>query len=111
VAKAAPEDAAARLNLGLIALKLEWFAEAAEELEAAVRLRPDDRRATSYLAYAYAKLGRAPEAARAFRSAGQPELAAEIEGRLTTPAAGRASRGRGGQQARHAARVRWGGPR
>src|SRR5688572_4279548 len=41
VVDAAPDDAAARLNLGLIALKLERFEEAAEELAAAVRLRPD----------------------------------------------------------------------
>ena len=34
----APEDYAVRLNLGLIALKMEFFSEAALELEAAVRL-------------------------------------------------------------------------
>jgi tetratricopeptide (TPR) repeat protein len=85
VAQAAPDDAAARLNLGLIALKLEWFSEAAEELEAAVRLRADDRRALSYLAYAYARLGRTADAAQAFRRAGQPELAAELDGRVPVP--------------------------
>jgi tetratricopeptide (TPR) repeat protein len=85
VAQAAPEDAAARLNLGLIALKLEWFSEAAEELEAAVRLRAGDARALSYLAYAYARLGRTADAAQAFRRAGQPELAAELDGRLPAP--------------------------
>src|SRR5262245_64168186 len=40
-----PDDPAVRLNLGLIALKLEWFAEAVPELEAVTRLRPDDLRA------------------------------------------------------------------
>lgn len=81
VAQAAPEDATARLNLGLIALKLEWFAEAVQELEAAVRLRADDQRTLGYLGYAYARLGRSSDAADTFRRAGQPDLAAELEGR------------------------------
>jgi hypothetical protein len=87
VVEAAPEDAAARLNLGLIALKLERFVEAAEELEAAVRLRPDDTRAHGYLGHAYTRLGRSAEAGRAFRQAGQPELAAEAAPEPEPPAA------------------------
>jgi tetratricopeptide (TPR) repeat protein len=83
-AAAASDDAAIRLNLGLIALKLESFPEAAEELEATVRLQPDDRRAWSYLGYAYAKSGSPMQAATAFRRAGQHELAAEME-RAATP--------------------------
>ena len=63
VTAAAPGDAAARMNLGLIALKLERFEEAAAELETALRLRPDDQRAQSYLSYALGRL--APESARA----------------------------------------------
>jgi tetratricopeptide (TPR) repeat protein len=59
VTAAAPGDAAARMNLGLIALKLERFEEAAAELETALRLRPDDQRAQSYLSYALGRL--APE--------------------------------------------------
>jgi Flp pilus assembly protein TadD/uncharacterized protein (AIM24 family) len=81
VVQDAPEDAAARLNLGLIALKLEEFDDAAHELGAAVRLRPDDTRARTYLGHALVRLGRTTEAARAFRQAGQPELAEEIERR------------------------------
>ena len=80
----APEDPAVRLNLGLIALKLESFAEAAQELEAAVRSQPDDRRAWSYLGYAYARSASPAQAASAFRRAGQHELAAEME-RAVTP--------------------------
>jgi uncharacterized protein (AIM24 family) len=75
----APDDPTVRLNLGLIALKLESFAEAALELEAAVRLQPEDRRAWSYLGYAYARNAVPAQAATAFRRAGQHELAAEME--------------------------------
>ena len=78
-AQIAPEDAAIRLNLGLIALKLDWFDEAVTELETTVRLRPDDRRAWSYLGYACARTGARGQAAAAFRRAGQHELAAEME--------------------------------
>jgi len=63
----APEEPTIRLNLGLIALKMESFSEAALELEAAVRLQPDDRRAWSYLGYAYAKNALPAQAATAFR--------------------------------------------
>jgi len=82
----APEEPTVRLNLGLIALKLESFEEAARELEAAVRLQPEDRRAWSYLGYAYARNGLPAQAATAFRRAGQHELAAEME-RAAAPTA------------------------
>jgi len=78
-AQIAPEDAAIRLNLGLIALKLDWFDEAVTELETTVRLHPDDRRAWSYLGNACARTGARGQAAAAFRRAGQHELAAEME--------------------------------
>src|SRR5205814_9744400 len=77
--EAAPEDAAVRLQLGLLALKLEWFEEAAAELESATRLRPEDRRAWSYLGYAHARMGASGRAAAAFRRAGQLDLAEEVE--------------------------------
>jgi tetratricopeptide (TPR) repeat protein len=83
-AQIAPEDAAIRLNLGLIALKLDWFDEAVTELETTVRLRPEDRRAWSYLGYACARTGARGQAAAAFRRAGQHELAAEMERVATT---------------------------
>jgi hypothetical protein len=81
----APEEPTIRLNLGLIALKMESFSEAALELEAAVRLQPDNRRAWSYLGYAYARNASPTQAAAAFRRAGQHVLAAEME-RAATPA-------------------------
>jgi uncharacterized protein (AIM24 family) len=75
----APADAAVRLNLGLIALKMDWFEEAISELESATRLGPEDQRAWSYLGYAYARTGARSRAAAAFRRAGQEEVAVEIE--------------------------------
>ena len=81
----APDDAAVRLNLGLLALKLAWFEEAAVELEAATRLRVDDTRAWSYLGYAWARIGEIPKSAQAFRRAGQDAIAAEIEGGQPVP--------------------------
>jgi len=75
----APQDAGVRLNLGLIALKLDWYEEAVAELEAATRLAPGETRAWSYLGYAYARTGADGRAALAFRRAGQPEVAAELE--------------------------------
>lgn len=78
-AQIAPEDASVRLSLGLIGIKLDWFEEAAQELDAATRLRPDDLRAWSYLGYAHARLGAFGKAAAAFRRAGQPEVAVELE--------------------------------
>jgi uncharacterized protein (AIM24 family) len=53
-----------------------------------VRLQPDDRRAWSYLGYAYAKSGAPTQAATAFRRAGQHELAAEMERTATAPSHG-----------------------
>jgi hypothetical protein len=55
----APNDGDARFQLGLCALKAEDFSTAASELEAALRLRPQHRRVQQYLAYAWARLGRA----------------------------------------------------
>jgi uncharacterized protein (AIM24 family) len=83
-AEVAVDDATIRLNLGLIALKLESFGEAASELEAAVHLRPDDRRVWGYLGYAYARSALHTQAATAFRRAGQHELAAEMERTATS---------------------------
>lgn len=76
---ASPDDATVRLNLGLLALKLERIDEAVAELEKAARLAPGDPRAASYLGYAYAKRGDTAAAAAAFRRAGQEALAARVE--------------------------------
>ncbi len=74
-----PDDAGARLSLGLIALKLEWFHDAVVELQVATRLYPADRRAWSFLGYAYARTGQDALAVSAFRTAEQHDLAAELE--------------------------------
>ena len=79
IAGAAPHDAGARRNLGLLALKLERIDEALPELEMAVRIAPGDTRAWSYLGYAYAKKGEVVQAAAAFRRAGQDALANELD--------------------------------
>ena len=76
LAQRLPNDAQARFDLGLAALKVEDFGQAAAELEAALRLRPEDARAEPYLAYAWARLGRTSAAVAAFERAGAAELAA-----------------------------------
>ena len=101
-AQIAPEDAAIRLNLGLIALKLDWFDEAVSELETTVRLRSEDRRAWSYLGYACARTGARAQAAAAFRRAGQHELAAEMERVATTSVSASEEAGLGAVEPDHA---------
>ncbi len=77
IARATPDDPVVRLNLGLIAIKLEALPEAVTELEAAARLGPADERVWSALGHAYARVGREGDAAAAFRHAGQGELSVE----------------------------------
>jgi Tfp pilus assembly protein PilF/uncharacterized protein (AIM24 family) len=79
IATSAPRDPAVRRNLGLLALKAERVDEAVTELELAVRLAPGDKRAWSYLGYAYTRRGDSVAAAAAFRRAGQDAIATEIE--------------------------------
>ena len=71
--------------------------EAVAELELAARLAPDDKRAWSYLGYAYARQRRAVAAAAAFRRAGQDarRRRAGARGAPAPPADGRASSGGG----------------
>ncbi len=84
----APTDAAHRLNLGLVCLKLNEAERAIEALEASRAIDPSQGRAVSYLGLAYARAGRYPDAYRSFLFAGQTDLAKEIENNL--PAAQRA---------------------
>jgi Flp pilus assembly protein TadD/uncharacterized protein (AIM24 family) len=78
----APTDAAHRLNLGLVYLKLGQGDLAIDALEASRALDPSQGRAISYLGLAYARAGRYAEAYRSFLLAGQNELAAEIDQNL-----------------------------
>ena len=78
----APTDAAHRLNLGLVHLKLSDAERAIAALEASRALDPSQGRAVSYLGLAYARAGRYAEAYRAFLLAGQNDLATEIESNL-----------------------------
>ena len=79
IAGAAPHDAGARRNMGLLSLKLGRLDEALPDLEMAVRIAPGDERAWSYLGYVYAKKGEVVQAAAAFRRAGQDALANELD--------------------------------
>jgi hypothetical protein len=79
LAKITPEDPTVRLNLGLIALKLDWVEESIAELEVAARLGPEMTSVWGYLGYAYARAGRVVVAAEAFRRAGQHALADQVE--------------------------------
>lgn len=87
IATLSPKDPAVRRNLGLLALKVERFDEAITELEMAARLAPTDKRAWSYLGYAYTRRGDALAAVAAFRRAGQDAIAAEIEAATVQAAA------------------------
>lgn len=79
IAMLAPDDPGVRLNMGLLALKLERFAEAIESLELAGKLQPADLRVWSYLGFAYSRMGQPALAVASFRRAGQEDLAREIE--------------------------------
>ncbi len=79
----ASTDAAHRLNLGLVYLKLGEAEKAITSLEASRAIDPSQGRAVSYLGLAYARAGRYSEAYRSFLLAGQNELASEIEINLT----------------------------
>jgi len=73
-----PDDPALRLKLGLIALKLDRVQDAIRELELAARLLPHDKRAWTYLGFAFARAGEPDRAVAAFQRGGQPSLAAQL---------------------------------
>ena len=80
----APIDAAHRMNLGLVYLKLNEADRAISALEASRALDPSGTHTVTYLGLAYARAGRYAEAYRSFLLAGQTEFATEIEINLTT---------------------------
>ena len=64
-----PNDAVAHAATGLAALKTSRYADAARELETALRLQADLPAARFNLACAYARLGRSAEAEQELRQA------------------------------------------
>jgi len=62
--KAAPEDARAHGLLGKVFLLQQEFVKAVPELEAAIRLDPNDRTATYQLMTVYRRLGRTKDIPR-----------------------------------------------
>ncbi len=80
----APVDAAHRMNLGLVYLKLNEADRAISALEASRALDPSGTHTVTYLGLAFARAGRYAEAYRSFLFAGQTEFATEIEINLTT---------------------------
>lgn len=81
-----PDDAAMRLNLGLVHLKMGEVDDAIRELGRARDLDPAQIRTLGYLGLAYARRGEFALARDAFRAAGQEDLAREMEEQLEAPA-------------------------
>ena len=77
-----PNDAALRLNLGLVELRIGRHAEAAENLKRVVESEPDNVRAQGYLGLALMRAGELGPARDAFHRAGQEELARQVEERM-----------------------------
>jgi tetratricopeptide (TPR) repeat protein len=77
-----PEDAALRLNLGLVELRMGKFGEAAANLKKVIAAEPDNGRAQGYLGLALMRTGELQQAHGAFLKAGQTELARQIEVQL-----------------------------
>ena len=74
-----PADAAFRLNLGLVHLKLGDPDRAIEQLSKSRELDPSQPRTVSYLGLAYARRGDYALGFEAFLRAGQDQLAREME--------------------------------
>jgi hypothetical protein len=77
-----PNDAALRLNLGLVELRMGRHADAAENLKRVVTAEPDNARAQGYLGLALMRAGELGLARDAFHRAGQEELARQVEERM-----------------------------
>jgi uncharacterized protein (AIM24 family) len=80
-----PEDAALRLNLGLVYLKTGAVEAAIGELQKAHDLEPGQMRTMGYLGLAYARKGKYALAREAFVAAGQDDLAREMEEQMLAP--------------------------
>jgi uncharacterized protein (AIM24 family) len=74
-----PVEPAARVNYGLSCLKARRYPEAIKQLEIAVDLNPDHRKAMGYLGLAYMEAGYPAEARGWFVKAGSGHMAARCD--------------------------------
>lgn len=74
-----PVEPAARVNYGLSCLKAKRYPEAIKQLEIAVDLNPDHRKAMGYLGLAYLEAGYPSEARGWFVKAGSGHMAARCD--------------------------------
>src|SRR5574341_202864 len=74
-----PVEPAARVNYGLSCLKARRYPEAIKQLEIAVDLNPDHRKAMGYLGLAYLESGYPAEARGWFVKAGSGHMAARCD--------------------------------
>jgi uncharacterized protein (AIM24 family)/Tfp pilus assembly protein PilF len=74
-----PVEPAARVNYGLSCLKARRYPEAIKQLEIAVDLNPDHRKAMGYLGLAYLEAGYPSEARGWFVKAGSGHMAARCD--------------------------------
>ncbi len=78
-----PSDAALRLNLGLVELKLDDFKSAVEHLKRVIAVEPTNKRAQGYLGLALMREGDLIAAHKAFGLAGQRDLEARVAAQIT----------------------------
>jgi uncharacterized protein (AIM24 family) len=74
-----PVEPSARVNLGLANLKAKRFKEAVKQLEIALDLKPDHRKAMGYLGLALLESGQAQKARDWFRKAGSDHMVARCD--------------------------------
>ena len=79
-----PADAAARVNLGLANLKAKRHAAAVRQLEIALDLAPEHRKATGYLGLAWLEQGDFVRARELFARAGSEQMVARCDELLAT---------------------------
>lgn len=91
-------SAALRVNLALVLLKTGEVQNALDQVEAALRVKPDHRRAWGYAGLCYWRLGRLGDARSAFERGGQGTMARRMDallgdswGRANNPSAMRAA--------------------
>ncbi len=74
-----PVEAAARVNLGLAYLKAKRHAQAVRQLEIALDLNPDHKKAMGYLGVAWLEQGKLVDAREWFQRAGSEQMVAKCD--------------------------------